>query len=339
MIERDALYAQLPPPRDDEPANLRHDILDELADHLACAYNRELLRGANPDEARQRVLNTFGDPAAVARRLWFDAMKGRIMAQRILIATCLVVTLASLSVAGIIYRQSTRIQGDSARAAAEAIRAMTVQNEQAQIGQQEMLKQLREMSEVVRSTRSLDWNPVKFHLTEETPEGPPAVGFSIALRERVPGAGPNGLEPEPTERRPIVPASPISVWFTPATMTSRSARTGMLTTWRHPAGFASNREVRSTSGSSVPGLRSRPCPFASDGSGPLTSRKKNSCSLQRSPTKQSSERACHGLSRMTGSTIPRQGRDNAGCRPWGRHGQRCVPSSVDLRRRSPRSSP
>ncbi len=66
MIERDALYAQLPPPRDDEPANLRHDILDELADHLACAYNRDLLRGANPDEARQRVLNTFGDPAAVA---------------------------------------------------------------------------------------------------------------------------------------------------------------------------------------------------------------------------------------------------------------------------------
>ena len=77
---------------------------------------------------------------------------------------------------------------------------MTVQNEMAQAGQQEMLKQLREMSEVVRSTRSLDWNPVRFQLTEETPGGPPAVGFSIALKERVPGAGPNGLEPQPTER-------------------------------------------------------------------------------------------------------------------------------------------
>ena len=44
--------------------------------------------------ARQRVLERFGDPAAVARRLWLDAMKGKIMAQRVLIATCLVVMLA-----------------------------------------------------------------------------------------------------------------------------------------------------------------------------------------------------------------------------------------------------
>ena len=42
----------------------------------------------------------FGDPAAMARRLWLDAMKGKIMAQRVLIATCLVVTLASLSLVG-----------------------------------------------------------------------------------------------------------------------------------------------------------------------------------------------------------------------------------------------
>ena len=41
---RERLSALLPPPRDDEPASLRQDILDELADHLICAYNRELLR-------------------------------------------------------------------------------------------------------------------------------------------------------------------------------------------------------------------------------------------------------------------------------------------------------
>ena len=45
MDFHDTLSADLPPPRDDEPAGLRQDILDELADHLACAYNRELLRG------------------------------------------------------------------------------------------------------------------------------------------------------------------------------------------------------------------------------------------------------------------------------------------------------
>ena len=69
------------------------DIIDELGDHLACAYNREFVRGEGSSVVRQRVLERFGDPAALARRLWFDAMKGKIMAQRVLIATCLVVML------------------------------------------------------------------------------------------------------------------------------------------------------------------------------------------------------------------------------------------------------
>ena len=66
MDYRDTISAELPPTRDDEPASLRRDIVDELADHLACSYNRELLRGADATEARQRVLHRFGDPAAVA---------------------------------------------------------------------------------------------------------------------------------------------------------------------------------------------------------------------------------------------------------------------------------
>ena len=37
MDFRDNLSALLPPHRDDEPASLRQDILDELDDHLACA--------------------------------------------------------------------------------------------------------------------------------------------------------------------------------------------------------------------------------------------------------------------------------------------------------------
>jgi hypothetical protein len=95
MDFRDSVSMMMPPHRDDEPASLRQDIIDELGDHLARAYNRELLGGVDPTAARQRVLDRFGDPAAMARRLWFDAMKGKIMTQRILIATCLVVILAS----------------------------------------------------------------------------------------------------------------------------------------------------------------------------------------------------------------------------------------------------
>ncbi len=194
MDYRDTISAELPPARDDEPAGLRQDILDELADHLACADNRELLRGGNAAEARRRVFDRFGDPAAVARRLWLDAMKGKIMAQRVLIATCLVMTLASLSLTGVVWRRQTALlQAEAARAAAaaaEAVRALTLQNEKAQASQQEMLKQLREMSEVMRNTRSLDWNPVRFQLTEETPEGPPGVGFWIAFNEQNGQGGP-----------------------------------------------------------------------------------------------------------------------------------------------------
>jgi hypothetical protein len=173
MDYRDTISAELPPRRDDEPAGLRQDILDELADHLGCAYHRELLRGADAGAARRRVLDRFGDPAAVARRLWLDAMKGKIMAQRVLIASCLVVTLASLSLAGMMWQQSIHAQ-----------QASRLATDKAQAIQQEMLNQLREMSEVVRSTRSLDWNPVKFQLTEEMPDGPPAVGVLITLNVR-----------------------------------------------------------------------------------------------------------------------------------------------------------
>ena len=78
----ESLNSGLPPYRDDEPPRLRQDIIDELADHLACGLQRELLRGGDPSAARARVLVRFGDPVAVARRLWLDEMRGRIMAQR-----------------------------------------------------------------------------------------------------------------------------------------------------------------------------------------------------------------------------------------------------------------
>jgi hypothetical protein len=188
MDFRDGLSALLPPPRDDEPASLRQDIIDELSDHLVCAYHRELLRGLDSNLARQRVLERFGDPASVARRLWLDAMRGKIMTQRVLIATCLVVTLVSLSLAGTIWHQSSVAQRNAASAAAAAMHAMAVQNEKAQAIQQEMLQQMRAMSESIRSTRSLDWNPVTFTVTQESPAGPPLAGVSIALEERASGS-------------------------------------------------------------------------------------------------------------------------------------------------------
>ena len=184
MDFRDTLSALLPPPRDDEPPSLRQDIVDELSDHLACAYHRELLRGADSNSARQRVLERFGDPAAVARRLWLDAMKGKIMAQRVLIATCLVVMLACGASVGLAWNwmnQDRLVRNREAAAAIEANRRLADALAQAQNTNKDMLNKLSEMSEAIRHPLSPDWNPVSFKLTEESASGPPAAGVSLIL--------------------------------------------------------------------------------------------------------------------------------------------------------------
>ena len=102
-MDANELSARLPPSRDDEPPSLRQDILDELADHLACAKHREMLTTNDEAKAEQRVLDKFGDPREVARKLWFQAMWSRIMSQRwllsamgALVAICLCLTGALL---------------------------------------------------------------------------------------------------------------------------------------------------------------------------------------------------------------------------------------------------
>ncbi|MGC8642908.1 MAG: permease prefix domain 1-containing protein, partial [Isosphaeraceae bacterium] len=183
MDLRDSLAADLPAPRDDEPESLRDDILDELADHLACAYRREVMRGADAQTARQRVLERFGDPAALARRLWFDAMKGKIMKQRILVIYSIVLTLLFVGLVAMLLMQSVAAQ----RLAREALARAEAERARVEQAQQEMLEKLEAISRAAQSPRSPDWIPVTFKLTEETPDGPPAVGFEASL-----GKGDNG---------------------------------------------------------------------------------------------------------------------------------------------------
>jgi hypothetical protein len=170
MDFRETLRAHLPPPRPDEPAGLRQDILDELNDHLVCAYHREILRGVDGSVAQRRVLEQFGDPTALACRLWLDAMRGKIMAQRVLIGTCALVVAASLAIVGIFWQQAVVARQMVAREAAEARRR-----------EQEMLMKLQEMTEAIKHPRSLDWNPVRMKLTEETATGAPVAGATIVL--------------------------------------------------------------------------------------------------------------------------------------------------------------
>jgi hypothetical protein len=82
MSWRDEGDQALPPPRPSEPKNLRADILDELADHLVLATKREgeCEQGEPSNETIwARVLKQFGDPDAIARRLWWDAMRETVM--------------------------------------------------------------------------------------------------------------------------------------------------------------------------------------------------------------------------------------------------------------------
>lgn len=128
MFASDDITAELPAPRDHEPESLRRDIVDELRDHLQCAFHRELhfSRGCtSADEARngaeQRVLTRFGNPATVARRLWWDAMKEKVMSQRI---TAVMAGIAAAAcVAGCLLLWQMVRQGQAAQAAQQELTA------------------------------------------------------------------------------------------------------------------------------------------------------------------------------------------------------------------------
>ena len=218
MDFRETLAALLPSPRDDEPPSLRQDIMDELADHLSSAYHRELLRGSDPTTARARVLDRFGDPATMARRLWLEAMRGKFMLQRALIATCLVVTLVSLSLAGVLWVHGTQ----TARQLAEAERRMAESLAQAQSTNKDMLNKLSEMSEAIRHPRSPDWNPVTFKLTEETPDGPPVAASKGCTLNR------SGESPATTIRSDLgcKGRCPLRICFARALIPSNSQKIG-----------------------------------------------------------------------------------------------------------------
>lgn len=99
MDWRESVSEGFPRRNRDEPPSLRRDIADELGDHLACAFARELERTGDESAARRAVLDRFGDPKKLARRLWLDAMREVIMNQRILLATCIILAAACLATA------------------------------------------------------------------------------------------------------------------------------------------------------------------------------------------------------------------------------------------------
>jgi hypothetical protein len=179
MDFHDALSTGFPARRDDEPDDLRDDIVDELADHLACAYRRELLRVADGATARRRVLDRFGDPAAVARQLWLDAMWGRIMSQRILVVCCVVLAAVSLGMALVLWNQSVHAQRmlRQEMAAAEAARR------EAESARQQAIARLASGPKPTDKRGDSETKSTILKLTEEKTDGPPAVNVLVELNK------------------------------------------------------------------------------------------------------------------------------------------------------------
>jgi hypothetical protein len=212
------LTADLPAPRDDEPASLRQDIADELADHLACAVRREELRensepwgsaprnevdsscGRSPDRATgtndgtaeprrlptyQRVLARFGDPRAIARKLWWDAMRENIMGQRILTAMAALAVMAGCALIGWMCQmlmQMQSVQRDMLRES-QAQNVKLLEQFQALVG---------ELKTSAETDAPPEWVPLTVKCTFDTEDGPPAAGVKVDVRgdtERTLGIG------------------------------------------------------------------------------------------------------------------------------------------------------
>lgn len=144
----------LPQPRGDEPRDLRRDIRDELADHLSSAMEEEAAAGAAPERARAAALERFGDPAAVARRLWFDAIKEAAMKDRVVLWAAVALMVGSTLFSWMLYRES-----------------------------REFNRALLEQLKAPPPPASMEWTDTSIQVTRE--DGTPVAGASVWVSGKI----------------------------------------------------------------------------------------------------------------------------------------------------------
>ncbi len=190
MTTPNEIAANLPPPRDDEPTSLRQDIFDELADHLECALDREQQRqSAFPETSespRERTLKRFGNPAQIALGLWWDAMWGKIMTQRIVITLSSLVAVACCAAVFV----SMRLVGIQERALTDQ-RAAFEAMQQGMLAQQkelaETLQRIRDQSQAAAQAGSetpAEWVPAVIRCLGPDGETPAPAGLQVVLASR-----------------------------------------------------------------------------------------------------------------------------------------------------------
>ncbi|HVX13601.1 MAG TPA: hypothetical protein VHC22_20625 [Pirellulales bacterium] len=172
MEWHDDLARALPRPREDEPRDLRRRILAELRDHLHTAMQRELLLTGDTAQARHNVLARFGDPARIARKLWFDAMWEKIMMQRGMLVALGMLVLVSAASMGLTWRMVVQA-GQVNRELLEQSRAMN----------ESILARLQAMGNAApEAAKSAEWNSLKLQFTWDTADGVPAEGIVVRLQ-------------------------------------------------------------------------------------------------------------------------------------------------------------
>ena len=155
----DSIGDAFPSQRVDEPKSLREDIVDELSDHLATAMQRELRTTEDENVARRNVLARFGDPAKLARQLWWAAMKEIVMRDRIVLAVFSVLALACLATAA--FAMLMVREGREVNAAILAKLETVVQAEE-------------------KRALPADWAKLRFRVTDQR-EGKPVKGLKITV--------------------------------------------------------------------------------------------------------------------------------------------------------------
>jgi hypothetical protein len=158
------IAAGLPERRDDEPRGLREAIVAEIVDHLQCSMRRELLAGRDALEARTRVLAAFGDPVAVACRMWYEAMKERIIMQRLTLAAMVLMTVACTAMSYLVWQGQQDAREFNAA----------------------LVRKLEEIAASPRAAKSdgkpaVISTPLRVRLVAQKPDGPAVADCSITL--------------------------------------------------------------------------------------------------------------------------------------------------------------
>lgn len=160
MVWPDALSEGFPEFRDNEPSELRGNIVDELGDHLDCALTREQPVTDDQTQAWLAVVERFGEPKEVARRLWFDSMKERIMRERITLVLMGLAVAACFAAIGLAWMAFQEIRESN----------------------QTFLAKLDGLNiKAAESKGPSEWTKLSVGLVKGRKGGKPAEGFTVGL--------------------------------------------------------------------------------------------------------------------------------------------------------------